>query len=450
MAKTKAGFVCGECGHREGRWFGRCSACGAWNTAVEEEPAAAPAHGVRGRAQKSVAPLLSAETPDRPRLTSGLSDLDRVLGGGLVPGAAVLLGGEPGIGKSTLLLALLDRWVAAGAKGLYISGEESAAQCRLRASRIGVASPDLLFMAETRLEEILGQVDALRPDILVLDSVQSISHDAFPSGPGSIVQVRECAAHLVRRCKQNSCSLFLVGHVTKEGQLAGPRLLEHLVDTVLYLESDANQHYILLRGVKNRFGSTHEVAVFEMGEKGLVPIADTAALFLDRQHLEAPGQVVTVAMAGSRPFLVELQALCSPSGGFGAPRRNCNGMDGNRLAMLLAVLERHGGMGFSSQDVYANVVGGFRIEETAADLGWTAALAGSLLGRTWGRKTVFFGEVGLAGEIRPVGQAERRVMELEKLGFSRCILPQGTRLESGDRGVERRTVGHVAELLELL
>ncbi len=449
MAKSKIAFVCTECGHREGRWFGKCSACGAWNSA-EEEAAAQPVRGVAGKASRSAAPLLSVTSAERPRLIGNFGDLDRVLGGGLVPGSSVLLGGEPGIGKSTLLLAALDRWVHAGAKGLYISGEESAAQCRLRATRIGVTSADLLFLAETRLEEILGQMDALRPDVLVLDSIQSVYHEAWPSGPGSIVQVRECASHLVRAAKEQNCALFLVGHVTKEGQLAGPRLLEHLVDTVLYMESDAGRHYILLRAVKHRFGSTSEVAVFEMAEQGLVPVSETASLFLEAGHPNVPGQVITISMAGSRPFFFELQALTSPNPGFGAPRRTANGMDTNRLAMLLAVLERHGGLHFSTQDVYANVVGGFRTEETAADLAWVAALAGSLLGKTWGRDTVVFGEVGLGGEIRSVAQTERRVIEVENLGFRRAILPRDAKLGGGPRKVRLEGVGALDELLQLL
>ncbi|MBE7559072.1 DNA repair protein RadA [bacterium] len=450
MAKAKISFVCAQCGHREGRWFGRCSACGAWNSA-EEELSTEPVRGVAGRASRSAAPLLSSSAgPERSRWTGRLGDLDRVLGGGLVPGSSVLLGGEPGIGKSTLLLSALDRWIAGGARGLYISGEESAAQCRLRAARIGVSSGDLLFLAETRLEEILGQLEAVRPDVLVLDSIQSVYHEAIPSGPGSIVQVRECASHLVRAAKERDCALILVGHVTKEGQLAGPRLLEHLVDTVLYMEGDAGHHYILVRAVKHRFGSTSEVAIFEMAEQGLVPVSETASLFLNSQHADAPGQVITVSMAGSRPFFFELQALTSPNAGFGAPRRTANGMDVNRLAMLLAVLERHGGLHFSTQDVYANVVGGFRTEETAADLAWVAALAGSLLSRSWGRDTVIFGEVGLGGEIRSVAQADRRVIEIENLGFRRAILPKDAKLGRATGRLLLEAVGTLGELLRLL
>jgi DNA repair protein RadA/Sms len=449
MAKPKVSFICTECGCRQPRWFGRCPECESWNTACEEELGG---EGNRSRAvaSRSAEPLLAVSVNEHPRIASGMEDLDRVLGGGLAPGSSLLLGGEPGIGKSTLLLCALDAWVGRGHKGLYISGEESAAQCRMRAERIGVSSAELLFLSETRLEEILGQIDSQRPEVMILDSIQSVSHDAIASGPGSIVQVRECASMLVRKCKQVGCSLFLVGHVTKDGQLAGPRLLEHLVDTVLYMECDANQHYLLLRGIKNRFGSTNEVAVFEMGGKGLKPIENTSSLFLDETHPDAAGQALTVSMAGSRPFLFEVQALCSPNGGFGAPRRNCTGIDPNRMSMLLAILERHGGLHFSTQDVYANVVGGFRTEETAADLAWLAAFSSALLGRSWGRETVIFGEVGLGGEIRSVGQLDRRVQEIENLGYKRCILPGGSQKEKSHTRLELCYINKVEELLQLI
>jgi DNA repair protein RadA/Sms len=425
-AATKKVYVCQSCAAEFPKWAGQCGECGAWNTLVET--VAAPARAGRSAAARdtpSVGRLDQVGAEEAQRTPTGLSELDRVLGGGIVPGAVILIGGDPGIGKSTLLLQALAA-VEGRLKTLYVTGEESLSQVALRARRLGLPRLDLPVLAETRLEAILGLLSRESPGLLVLDSVQTLYTDALEAAPGSVSQLRECTAQLVRRAKSSGVAVVLVGHVTKEGAIAGPRVLEHMVDTVLYFEHDIGSRYRIVRAVKNRFGAVNELGVFAMTDGGLREVSNPSALFLSRHEHPVPGSVITVTRQGTRPLLVEVQALVDPAP-LGTPRRVALGLEGNRLNMLLAVLHKHAGIALGDQDVFANVVGGMRIQETAADLPLLLAALSSFRGRPLAPDTVVFGEVGLAGEIRPVQAGEERLLEAAKHGFRRALVPEANK-----------------------
>jgi DNA repair protein RadA/Sms len=427
-AKNKTHYVCSDCGSSQTKWVGQCPDCGAWNTLTEfKVPKATPAQrsssGYSGTAGGGdVMELDAVSMQEVPRHDSGLTELDRVLGGGLVPGSAVLIGGEPGIGKSTLLLQVL---AAVGAKEpvLYVTGEESLQQVAMRANRLGLDPKGLKCMAETSVDTILNSAVQQRPGLMVVDSIQTVFAEEISSAPGSVSQVRECAARLTRFAKQSGCILFLVGHVTKEGSIAGPRVLEHMVDTVLYFESDSGSRYRMLRAVKNRFGAVNELGVFAMGDTGLVEVSNPSAIFLSQREQPVPGSAVLVTREGTRPLLVEVQALVDENR-YGNPRRIAVGLESNRLLLLLAVMHRHGGVQVQDQDVFVNVVGGLRIQETAADLCLMLAIWSSLRARPLPIDMAAFGEVGLSGELRPVPNGEERVRAAASQGFRSILLPR--------------------------
>ena len=428
MAKLKSQFSCQSCGFVTAKWLGRCPECGGWNTLAEEavrrEPP--PAGGLAG---ERAVPLAEVRGDAAPRLLSGIAELDRVLGGGLVPGSLVLLGGDPGIGKSTLLLQALQA-LAAPQHGpprpiLYVSGEESVQQTALRAARLGTQAASLYVLAETRLERLLEEAARLQPAVLAVDSIQTVHAPEIESIPGSLGQVREAAGRLLTFAKQRGVATVIVGHVTKEGALAGPKTLEHVVDAVIHFEGEAGHPYRILRATKNRFGSTNEVGVFEMHGDGLREVPNPSALFLAERPVGVPGSAVVGALEGARPLLVEVQALVASASG--VPRRAALGIDPNRVSLLLAVIERRAGIDVVGLDVFVNVAGGVRLGEPAADLGLVAAIASSASRRPVDERTICFGEVGLAGEVRAVAQAEPRLAEAEKLGFRRCVLPEQNR-----------------------
>ncbi len=441
MARSATIFSCSACGHESPKWHGRCPGCGEWNSLVEEAKPAAPARAggrTNGRALKPV-PLADVQAPAVERLTTGIGELDRVLGGGLVPGSLVLIGGSPGIGKSTLVSAALGNLAAAGRKVLYVSGEESAAQVKLRAERLGPAALSVPIVAETDLDAVLATLEAERPDVCVVDSVQVLYDPALTGAPGSVGQVREVAGRIMRVAKERGVATLLVGHVTKEGSLAGPRVLEHLVDCVLSFEGERERTYRTLRALKNRFGSTNEVGVFEMADHGLVEVEDASERFVS-EATRAPGSVVLCAMEGSRPLLVEVQALVAPSE-LVPPRRIANGVDRNRLALVLAVLARHGGVGLGTSDVFVSVAGGVRVDEPGADLAIALALASAAKGieLTQDKPLAAFGELGLTGELRHVAHADRRIAEAAKFGLDDVVRPgNGTRtLRDALRGAKQ-------------
>jgi len=423
VSRARTQYVCQRCGAVAPKWAGQCSDCGEWNTLVES--LAASPRSLKSAVSAPVARLDSVPAEDVVRISSGLDEMDRVLGGGIVPGSVILIGGDPGIGKSTLLLQVLAA-VEGRADTLYVTGEESLNQVALRARRLGLPRLDLPVMAETRMEAVLATLQKTRPGLVVLDSVQTLYTDALDSAPGSVSQLRECAAQVVRYAKSAGCAVVLVGHVTKEGAIAGPRVLEHMVDTVLYFEHDGGSRFRVVRAVKNRFGAVNEIGVFAMTDDGLREVGNPSALFLSRHAQAVPGSVITVTRQGTRPLLVEVQALVDQAAS-SVPRRVTLGLEGNRLAMLLAVLHRHAGVALSDQDVFANVVGGMRIQETAADLPVLLAALSSYRGRPVDGSLVVFGEVGLAGEIRPVQGGEERLLEAAKHGFKRAIVPAANR-----------------------
>jgi DNA repair protein RadA/Sms len=452
VPREKTLFCCQNCGYQTPKWLGRCPDCGQWESLVEERltsPAKQPGRAGASQAPKPT-PLAEIAAGDEERRSTGIGELDRVLGGGMVGGSAVLIGGDPGIGKSTLLLQATASLAGAGVKALYVSGEESAQQIRMRAERLGLGESMAWVLCETSLERVLETAQSLEPDVVAVDSIQAVSSAELGSAAGSIGQVRESAARLVAFSKQSGAACFLVGHVTKEGYLAGPRVLEHMVDTVLYFEGDRGHAFRVLRAVKNRFGSTNEIGVFEMKDSGLTPVLNPSELFLSERPVGAAGSVVVAAMEGTRPILVELQALVTPSA-FGTPRRTTLGIDSNRLALLVAVLEKKVGLQLTGQDIYLNVAGGFSINEPAADLGVVAAVASSFLDRPIDPGTLVIGEVGLAGEVRAVHQGEARVREARKMGFRRCILPAASerRLAAAD-GLEVVGVDSLEALWGLL
>ena len=445
MAKTGTIYVCGQCGGQTSKWQGQCPHCGAWNTLIESAREAKPGRFQALAASGEVVRLSTVQARETPRLATGLAEFDRVLGGGLVAGGVVLIGGDPGIGKSTLLLQALAA-IAGATRALYVSGEESADQIALRARRLGLEA-DLPLLTEIRLEAILATLAAERPEVAVIDSIQTVYTENLQSAPGSVAQVRECAQTLTRHAKQAGITILLVGHVTKEGTLAGPRVLEHIVDTVLYFEGDTGSSFRLIRAFKNRYGAVNELGVFAMTDKGLKGVANPSALFLNRDERDAPGSCVVVALEGTRPLLVEIQALLDESRA-PSPRRLTVGLDGNRLAMLLAVLHRHGGIACQDQDVFVNAVGGVRIAEPAADLAVLLAVVSSLRGRPIPRELAVFGEVGLAGEIRPVQRGQERLKEAAKLGFTRALCPRANLPKSRIAGMEVIGVASLSEALD--
>jgi DNA repair protein RadA/Sms len=452
MSKTRSVFVCQACGFESSKWLGRCPDCGEWNSLVEERQEAVQAARAtqqslfEGGARPK--PYEAVDVSDTPRLPSGIGEFDRVLGGGIVPGSMVLIGGEPGIGKSTLLLQVAHLLGRGGGAVLYVSGEESERQIKLRGERLGIRGGGLFLLGETCLENVLLHVESLKPAALVIDSVQTVYSSKFPSAPGSISQVREVATQLLFLAKGRGLTTFLIGHVTKDGNLAGPKSLEHIVDTVLYFEGDKHQHHRIVRAVKNRFGAVSELGVFEMTGAGLMPVPNPSALFLSERLAGSPGSAVVATLEGSRPMLVEVQALVSPSS-FGTPKRTSLGLDPNRTSLLLAVLEKRVGLELLGDDVFVSVAGGLEVDEPAADLGVAAAVASSLRNRPLPPHTVVFGEVGLAGEVRGAGQAALRLREAEQMGFTRCILSRRN-LVSDVAGLEQVGVETLDEALERL
>jgi DNA repair protein RadA/Sms len=460
MSRLKTIFFCTECGNETARWQGQCPACGAWNTLAGEPSAprrargrapAAPGSG-SGAASAAAAPIRIADVSmaEVARWTTGLGELDLVLGGGIVPGSVVLIGGEPGIGKSTILLQVAARLAGDGRRTLYVSGEEAAAQVRLRADRLSERAGDVLFLGETDIDAVLRHVATLAPDVLFIDSIQTVYAPDLEGAPGNVTQVRECAARLQRLAKQSGAAVFVVGHVTKGGVVAGPKTLEHIVDTVLYFEGDGSLAHRILRATKNRFGAAEEIGVFRMAQAGLEPVANPSELFLAEHAAAASGSAVAATIEGTRPLLVEVQALCTASSYGGGPQRVATGFDRQRLALLLAVLERRAGIPFGNLDVFLNAVGGVRLSETASDLAVAAALATAALDRPAPPRCVFAGELGLGGEVRPVSQIERRIAEAARLGFERVFLSPRSVPERLPRGVRAVPVEHIGRLLQLL
>lgn len=452
MAKPKIVFSCQSCGYQSPKWLGRCPDCNQWNSLVEEkiERASHPRGELSLGTREDPSPIHEISTAEESRVLSGIGEFDRVLGGGLVAGSVILIGGDPGIGKSTLLLQAFAALSQKGLTCLYVTGEESQRQIKMRAERLGVTSPKLLILSETSLERILEQVKKIKPGVLVIDSIQTIFTTSLPSAPGSIGQVRESSGSIIVLTKKTGLSTFLIGHVTKDGAIAGPRILEHMVDTVLYFEGERGHNFRILRAVKNRFGSTNEIGVFEMKEAGLKEVSNPSELFLMERPLQVPGSAVVCSMEGTRPILVELQALVSPSF-LAVPRRTTIGVDHNRVALLVAVLEKKMGIKLFNQDIFVNVAGGVHVDEPAVDLGIIAGVASSYEEKGVDPKTVFFGEVGLAGEIRGISQAEARVKEAGKLGFERCILPKSNRSQLDPiKNVEIIGVSSLAECWKLL
>jgi DNA repair protein RadA/Sms len=449
MPKAKTAYSCTECGGQSSKWQGQCPHCGAWNTLVETiaAPRATRFQALAGGANP-VRTLSSIEPAVSARTMTGIEEFDRVLGGGLVAGGVILLGGDPGIGKSTLLLQATAA-IGTTRRALYVTGEESAEQIALRAQRLGLVNAPVELLAEVQLEAILGAIRTQQPEIVVVDSIQTVYTESLESAPGSVAQVRECAAQLTRLAKQSAITVILVGHVTKEGAIAGPRVLEHIVDTVLYFEGDTHSSFRLVRAVKNRFGAANELGVFAMTERGLKGVANPSALFLSRHTQAVAGSCILATVEGSRPLLVEVQALVDPMQG-PAARRLAVGLDSQRLALLLAVLHRHGGVETGDQDVYVNAVGGVRIAEPAADLAVLMAVQSSLRNKPLEAKSLVFGEVGLAGEIRPVQRGLDRLREAAKLGFRRALIPAANKPKQGIDGIDIVGVERIGEALELL
>ena len=449
MASPKIQFICQNCGAAHPRWSGRCDSCGEWNTLVEESPSTGVATGPGKPLKKGrVVPLeaLDGDTREEPRIESGIAEFDRVTGGGLVRGSALLVGGDPGIGKSTLLMQASAALATKGHPVVYVSGEEAVAQVRLRAQRLGAAAAPVMLIAETNIENIITTLEASqKPALVVIDSIQTLWTDRVESAPGTVSQVRSSAQAMIRFAKQSGCAVVLVGHVTKEGQIAGPRVVEHMVDAVLYFEGEGGHHFRILRGVKNRFGPTDEIGVFEMSDLGLREVANPSELFLGDRHKAAPGAAVFAGIEGRRPVLVEIQALVAESS-LGTPRRAVVGWDSARLSMILAVLEAHCGVRLGGHDVYLNVAGGFRISEPAADLAVAAALVSSLSNKPLPDNSVFFGEVSLSGHLRPVSQAAGRLKEASKLGFEQATYAKGSEVVK-QTGLRLNTITTLADLV---
>jgi len=454
MEKRKTYFACQACGYQSSKWMGRCPNCNEWNTLVEEEIISGGDYhhrlvGIRSEGEIPQ-PISEVTSSEESRIKTGIGEFDRVLGGGIVLGSVVLIGGDPGIGKSTLLLQALHGIAATDGKVLYISGEESARQTKMRAERLSVCSPQLFVLAENSLERIIKEIQGLNPRVVVIDSIQTMYTLELQSAPGSIGQVRESSAKLIMLSKSREISTFIIGHVTKEGAIAGPRVLEHMVDTVLYFEGDRGHPYRILRAVKNRFGSTNEIGVFEMKDFGLSEVSNPSEVFLTRRLADVPGAVVVACMEGSRPLLVEIQALVSTTN-LGVPRRTSIGVDHHRVSMLAAVLERNLKIPLYNKDIFLNVAGGVKIEEPAVDLGVVVAIASSALNKPVDAKKVFIGEVGLTGEVRGISQVDIRLKEASKLGFTTCILPEVNRERvKGTSPIELYGVSSVSGVLKVL
>jgi DNA repair protein RadA/Sms len=450
---TKTIFTCQACGYQAPKWLGKCPDCGQWQTFVEEyQNVKTPGSSAEGLISSHREPICieDIEFDSEERISTGIGEFDRVLGGGLVPGTMVLLGGDPGIGKSTLMLQALCGLAGKGRRVLYVSGEESVKQIKIRSRRLSAESQGLFVVSEIDIEAVLSMAGNIKPDVLVIDSIQTMFCPDLSSAPGSVSQVRESAMKLMLCAKKTGVPTFLVGHVTKDGSIAGPRLLEHMVDTVLYFEGDRNHVFRILRSVKNRFGSTNEIGVFEMKEKGLDEVPNPSAAFLSERPHGSPGSVVTSSMEGTRPILVELQALAS-STSFGTPRRTILGLDHNRVALLAAVMEKKLGMHLLGYDIFMNVAGGVRVDEPAVDMGIIAAIASSFLDRPVSEGSVVLGEVGLTGEVRAISHAETRVMEIKKMGFKRCLLPESNlKRMAGIGNIELAGVKSISEAIELL
>ncbi len=451
MKKSKTSFCCQHCGYMSPKWLGKCPSCNGWNC-FAEELVTDPDSGGRPDLVFGGKPLPIFDIPaeEGMRTVTGIAEIDRVLGGGIVSGSAILIGGEPGIGKSTLMLQVMKNLAIGGRKVLYVSGEESASQIKLRADRIGAQAKDLLVLVEVSLEKILEQIRKIEPAIVVIDSVQTVYSGDLMSAPGSVGQVREASSRLILAAKKSSIPLFLVGHVTKDGSIAGPKVLEHMVDTVLYFEGDSGHAYRIVRSMKNRFGPANEIGVFEMRDRGLQEVSNPSAFFLAERPENAPGSVVLASLEGTRPILVEIQALVSASN-LGMPRRTAIGVDHNRVSLLVAVLDKICGLHLGGSDIFLNVAGGVRVEEPAVDLAVVSAMASSFLDRPVDARTVILGEVGLTGEVRAVSQIETRVKEAARLGFNRCIVPK-TSVGSLSKAakMEIRAIVSLKELLETL
>lgn len=450
---TKTVYTCQSCGYQAPKWLGKCPDCGQWQSFVEEyqniRPAGVPTDGLLSVMREPVS-INDIEFEGEERILSGISEFDRVLGGGIVPGTMILIGGDPGIGKSTLMLQAFCSLAEKGLKVLYVSGEESIRQISLRSKRLSAKSPGLLVVSEIDIEVILSMVGSVKPDVLVIDSIQTMFCPDLSSAPGSVSQVRESAMKLMLLSKKTNLPTFLVGHVTKDGAIAGPKLLEHMVDTVLYFEGDRNHIFRILRSVKNRFGSTNEIGVFEMKGNGLDEVLNPSAAFLSEKPLSSPGSVVTASVEGTRPILIELQALAS-STNFGTPRRTILGLDHNRVALLAAVMEKKLGMHLMGYDIFMNVAGGVKVDEPAVDMGIIAAVASSFLDRPVSDGTVVLGEVGLTGEVRAISHAETRVAEIQKMGFKKCILPHSNLKRINKTGsIELSGINNISEAMEVL
>ncbi|MDP4092305.1 MAG: DNA repair protein RadA [Bacillota bacterium] len=452
MAKSKAVFVCQECGYETTGWLGKCPACNQWNTLVEESRIVGTSTHTVTVASAEPVSLNEVEADNEERCSTGIREMDRVLGGGIVKGSLILVGGDPGIGKSTLLLQVCEK-VNEGTKLLYVSGEESVKQIKIRADRLGIKNPGVQIVSETNFKAVESLLDKNRPQLAIIDSIQTMFNEDISSAPGSVSQVRDVTAGLMRIAKGLGIAIFVVGHVTKEGAIAGPRVLEHMVDTVLYFEGERHLSYRILRAVKNRFGSTNEIGIFEMRDVGLVEVDNPSMTMLSGRPENVPGTVVVSSLEGTRPMLVEIQALVCPTN-FGMPRRMATGVDYNRVSLLMAVLEKRMGMQMSSNDAFVNVIGGLKIDEPACDLGIITALASSFRDRPVDSGTVLIGEVGLTGEVRSVSQIDKRVIEASRIGFKTCIIPEGNyrMLEKmkGFEGIKIKPVRTVQDVLEIL
>ncbi|MBX6394401.1 MAG: DNA repair protein RadA [Alicyclobacillaceae bacterium] len=446
MPKTKTRYVCQECGYETAKWLGRCPGCGEWNTLIEEQVSSSTGR-LRGR-PRDILSITDISVEEDHRRHTGFAEFDRVLGGGLVPGSLVLIGGDPGVGKSTLLLQTSARIAQSGSRVLYVSGEESGRQLYMRAKRLGALEPALFILPETDLAAVEAAVEEIKPDCLIVDSIQTMNNPDIASAPGSVAQVRECTGRLLRLAKERELATLIVGHVTKEGVIAGPRLLEHMVDVVVYFEGGRHHTYRILRVVKNRFGSTNEMGIFEMRDSGLHEVTNPSELFLPDRKDGVAGSAVVASLEGTRPILVEIQALVTDAG-YGVPRRTASGVDAQRVALILAVLEKRCGLYLQNQDAYVNVAGGVRLDEPAIDLGLAVSLASSFRDRPVPPSDVYIGEVGLTGEVRAVSRVEQRLGEAVKLGFRRCVIPRGNtrglRIPPGIDVVGVETVGEAFE-----
>ena len=451
MKKIKTTFFCQSCGYQSPKWLGKCPSCDEWNRFVEEEIRDSNS-GISAELQfnEPPMPIDSIEADEKERLKVGIDEVDRVLGGGIVSGSAILVGGDPGIGKSTLLLQVLQNLAADGLKVLYITGEESARQIKLRGKRIGASSNKLLVLVEIDLENILKHIKEIGPQVVVVDSIQTVYSSALSSAPGSVGQVREASGRLILLSKKTGIPIFLIGHVTKDGAIAGPKVLEHMVDTVLYFEGDSGHAYRIIRGIKNRYGPTNEIGVFEMRDNGLNEVANPSEFFLAERPEDAAGSVVVPSIEGTRPILVEIQSLVSPTN-LGMPRRTAIGVDHNRVSLLVAVLDKICGLHMGNHDIFINVAGGVKVDEPAVDLGIISSIASSFLDRTIDSGTVVFGEIGLTGEVRGINQMEARIKEAARMGFNRCILPKTlSRNVSSEAKMELVRISNLKELLEQL